>query len=63
MPYFVWQQTTKGTTTCSKRDELPMNPETKSIFKTITVFYCSITEEEYKLSLDELAKIYPCPEV
>lgn len=64
--YFVYVRRTKGGPSYEKYDamrESGMQSETKKRFEAVTVAKFPLTEAEYGLSLEVLARLYPCPDL
>lgn len=62
--YFAWEKNQKGTADpvkCDATREMGLMPETKARKKLITVSQHSLSQQEWSLSLDQLAHKYPCP--
>lgn len=61
--YFAWVRTNRGAPEPEKYDairETNWMPETRVRYAAITIEKYPLSEEEWELSLDELAKRYPC---
>jgi hypothetical protein len=64
--YFAWEKTVFSSVTPAKYDlwkEISNFPETKAYWEDRTVpgSKVALTEKEFRLDLDVLAKMYPCP--
>lgn len=62
--YFAWVRTNRGGIACEKFwADWIRNPEATKAYQARTVGLFALTADQYQLSLDELAKIFPAPMV